>query len=325
MPTDSDLSVTVVVPTRDRADKIDRLIGLLLQGSDPIQLVVVDDSSVDRTPEVLRVWADRDSRLQVVQGTGKHGQSQARLLGANQATGEVLVLLDDDVVPGRGLVAGHLSWHHENTNRVVLGYMPTHVPSPLPRGAFATQLYATEYENHSREFDRDVSTVLTGLWLGNMSIRRDTYIDAFDAGRMPEFPYRHEDMLFGLVLRDMGVEPIFDRSLFAQHFHDRPLPAFRRDSYTQGQGRAAIYRLRPDEVEMTPEEVALSDMPASVRVFVQCTKPKPVRRVAAASLTAAIATAGRLGSRRGELAFARVLRRVDMLAGSRDVLRATEG
>ena len=324
VPTHSDPWVTVVVPTRDRADKIDRLIGLLLDNSDPVQLVVVDDGSVDRTPEVLAGWSAKDSRLLALQGTGKDGQSQARLVGACEATGDVLVLLDDDVVPAAGLVAGHLRWHTPGTNRLVLGYMPTYVPDPLPRGSFATRLYATEYEDHCKGFESDASTVLTGLWLGNMSIRRERYLAAFDAGCMPNFPYRHEDMLFGLILRDMGVEPIFDRSLFAQHYHDRPLEAFRRDSYTQGQGRAAIYRLRPDESIMTPAEFAVSGMPTPVKWFVQSTKPGPIRRVAGIMLSAAITTSGRLRSRRGELAFARVLRRVDMLAGARDVLEATK-
>lgn len=324
MPTQGEPRVTVVVPTRDRADKIDNLLGLLLDTPDPVQVVVVDDGSVDRTPDVLADWATRDSRLLALRGTGRDGQSQARLVGARQATGDVLVLLDDDVVPAAGLVAGHLKWHPAGTNRLVLGYMPTYVPDPLPRGAFATRLYATEYENHCKGFERDAGSVLTGLWLGNMSIRRETYLAAFDAGRMPNFPYRHEDMLFGLILRDMGVDPIFDRALFAQHYHDRPLEAFRRDSYTQGQGRAAIYRLRPEESTMTPEEFALCEIPAPVKWFVQSTKPAPMRRVAGVTLSAAITASGRLGSRRGELVFARVLRRVDMLAGATDVLEATQ-
>ena len=324
MGTHSDLHVTVVVPTRDRAAKVDRLIGLLLDTDQPIQVVVVDDGSVDRTAEVLADWESKDPRVLALRGTGKDGQSQARLLGARRATGDILVLLDDDVVPAPGLVAGHLKWHSPETNRLVLGYMPTFVPDPLPIGAFATQLYATEYENHCRGFDRDVNTVLTGLWLGNMSIRRDTYLSAFDTDRMPQFPYRHEDMLFGLILKDMGVEPIFDRSLFAQHFHDRPLEAFRRDSYTQGQGRAAIYRLRGEEATMDPEKVALNEMPLPVKWFVRCTRPAPLHRLAGTTLSGAIAASGRLGSRRAEISLARVLRRVDMLAGSKDVLEATQ-
>lgn len=324
MPTQGEPRVTVVVPTRDRADKIDNLLGLLLDTPDPVQVVVVDDGSVDRTPEVLADWAARDSRLLVLRGTGRDGQSQARLVGARKATGDVLVLLDDDVVPAAGLVAGHLKWHPAGTNRLVLGYMPTYVPDPLPRGAFATPLYATAYENSVRGFESNANKVLTGLWLGNMSIRRETYLAAFDSGRMPHFKYRHEDMLFGFVLRDMGVEPVFDRTLFAQHYHDRPLETFRRDGYTQGQGRAAIYRLRPGEFNMTAEEYALADMPTPVKWFVRSTKPAPMRRVAGVTLSAAITTLGRLGSRRGELAFARVLRRVDMLAGATDVLEATQ-
>ena len=60
------------------------------------------------------------------------GPNEARRRGCEQATGEVVLLLDADVVPGAGLASGHAAHHAAREGLVVAGPMPVANPSGAP-------------------------------------------------------------------------------------------------------------------------------------------------------------------------------------------------
>lgn len=309
--------VSVVIPTLNRRERIALLLARLLEDDGDHEIVVVDDGSSDGTADALRETADRDPRVVPVIGRAG-GAIAARLTGARQASGDILVLLDDDVMPEPGLVAGHLEHHVGTPDLLVLGYMPTRVPDPLPRGAFATALYAQEYEQSCVRYAADPDSILTSLWMGNLSLPRARFLQAFDEGLMPEFRHRHEDQLLGLVLRDLGLRAVFDRSLLAHHEHTRPLEAFLRDCYENGRGREAVRALYPAVIGRSSEDVYLDGLPAPARTLVAATRNETWRRTALGGLKAGIRGAGAVGARGAELQLARVARKVEQLHGARD-------
>ena len=69
-----------------------------------------------------------DPRL-VVLDLANRGAGATRQAGIEAATGEVVLLLDDDVIARPGLVAGHLSHHLQLEPKLVLGYMPAEYAS----------------------------------------------------------------------------------------------------------------------------------------------------------------------------------------------------
>lgn len=317
-------SVSVVIPTRNRRARLAGLIDRLLADPGDHEIVVVDDGSTDGTAEMLAEYARRTPRVVPVAGPST-GSSGARRAGVERASGEILVLLDDDVMPDPGLVSAHAAHHAGTDDLLVLGYMPTTVPDPLPRGAFATLLYAQEYEKSCLGYAADPDLVLTALWLGNVSIPRRRFLEAFESGRMPTFTYRHEDRILGLVLRDLGVRGVFDRSIVGHHVHSRPLEAFLRDCYENGRGREAIHQLYPDVLPESSEDVYLDGLPGPARSLVATTRREPVRRALVGVLKGGIVAAGAVGSRTGELQLARIVRKVEQLHGARDVESAEAG
>ena len=91
-----DLVVSVVMPTRNRAERVGTAISSVLgQRHQRWELVVVDDGSQDETPAVLAALTDE--RMRVVR-SGGGGVSAARNLGLAAATGDVVAYLDDDNV-----------------------------------------------------------------------------------------------------------------------------------------------------------------------------------------------------------------------------------
>ncbi len=69
---------------------------VVLQSLSSIEIVVVDDASVDATPELLVRMQATDGRIRAIRLDRNGGQGEARNRGARESTGEYLQFLDDD-------------------------------------------------------------------------------------------------------------------------------------------------------------------------------------------------------------------------------------
>ena len=86
--------ISVVLPTRDRRDRLERAIASVVRQTYPNwQLVVVDDGSVDTTPEFLARLDD--ARIRCVRARGL-GICAARNVALGLTAGEIIAYLDDD-------------------------------------------------------------------------------------------------------------------------------------------------------------------------------------------------------------------------------------
>lgn len=88
--------ISVVVPAYNTAQWLPRCLdSILAQTYENLEVIVVDDGSVDDTPRVLREYAHRDSRIvPIIQKNG--GETAARLRGVAEATGEWIGFVDSD-------------------------------------------------------------------------------------------------------------------------------------------------------------------------------------------------------------------------------------
>jgi len=95
--------VSVIVPARDEALHIEQAAKSVLSSCYPeLELVLVNDRSSDDTPEIIRRIADGDPRVKVVTVSelpaGWTGKTHALHLGAEKASGDILVFTDADAV-----------------------------------------------------------------------------------------------------------------------------------------------------------------------------------------------------------------------------------
>lgn len=89
--------VSVIVPTKDRADMLGATIDSVLAQTYPHwQLIVVDDGSQDSTPDLLDRYAQNDERIVVVRHDEARGVAAARNAGLARATGRYIAYLDSD-------------------------------------------------------------------------------------------------------------------------------------------------------------------------------------------------------------------------------------
>ncbi len=98
--TDREL-VSVVIPAKDEEENVRAALATVLaQDYAPLEVIVVDDRSADRTPEIVREVAAEDPRVRLVQverlPEGWFGKPHAVHTGAAEAQGEWLLFVDMD-------------------------------------------------------------------------------------------------------------------------------------------------------------------------------------------------------------------------------------
>lgn len=87
--------VSVIIPTHNRIQLVRRMIGCALgQHLSDLEVVVVDDGSVDGTSEVL--GEHFDPRVRIVRNDSARGEAGARNRGIEAARGRWLAFADDD-------------------------------------------------------------------------------------------------------------------------------------------------------------------------------------------------------------------------------------
>ncbi len=95
--------VSLLVPARNEELNLERLLpSLIVQDYANLEIIVLDDHSTDRTPEILAVFAAKTSRIRMLEGSelpgGWLGKNWACHQLSQVATGEFLVFTDADTI-----------------------------------------------------------------------------------------------------------------------------------------------------------------------------------------------------------------------------------
>jgi GT2 family glycosyltransferase len=113
------LRASVVVRSKDEADRLRLTLTSLACQSVPAEVVVVDDGSTDHTKDVIAQAKDLD--IVAVHNPTSVGRSAASNAGAAAARGDVVLFLDGDTLAAADLVSEHLKKHGETANVIVRG------------------------------------------------------------------------------------------------------------------------------------------------------------------------------------------------------------
>src|SRR5262249_30464297 len=92
--------VSVIIPTRDRADLLSRCVDGVLCRTEysNLELIIVDNESVEtNTLRLFERLIHRDSRVRILHHPGPFNYSTLNNAAAREARGEVLLLLNNDI------------------------------------------------------------------------------------------------------------------------------------------------------------------------------------------------------------------------------------
>lgn len=91
--------VTILIATYNRADLIGEAISSAQQQTyTNLEIIVLDDASVDDTEKIVCAYAEKDSRIIYFKQKTNVGIAQNRNSGLNQARGKYIAILDSDDV-----------------------------------------------------------------------------------------------------------------------------------------------------------------------------------------------------------------------------------
>ncbi len=223
-------TLTVVIPTYNRRERLHRVLVALgdQRGAGQFETVVVSDGSTDGTDEYLA--SERVPIPLVACRQANSGPARARNRGIEAATGELVLFLDDDVVPGPDLVREHLASHRRLGDRaVVIGPMlnpPDHDMSVWVE--YEQAMLAKQYEAMERG---DWSATARQFYTGNASLRRAHLIAS---GGFDTELRRAEDIELALRLASMGLEFAYVPEAAGLHYAERSFESWRQIARAYG-------------------------------------------------------------------------------------------
>jgi peptidoglycan/xylan/chitin deacetylase (PgdA/CDA1 family)/glycosyltransferase involved in cell wall biosynthesis len=199
---------TVIVPTHRRRDLAVRLVrGLDDQEFGDFEVIVVVDGPADETPAALRALETRFP-LTVLEQPHR-GAAAARNRGAEEARGEILLFLDDDMAPHPALLAEHDRSHSEGA-QLVIGHIPLDSESPPTGVAAAVGRWAER--RRARLTTAEGEVPVADLLTGQISVPREAFerLGGFDVAFTRGGLVPGADRDFGYRARKDGLRIVFN-------------------------------------------------------------------------------------------------------------------
>ena len=230
-------AVSVVVPTYNRVARLRRVLDALARQTyppDQFEVVVVSDGSTDTTEAYL---ADATTPFPLRWFSHPNaGPAATRNRGVAEATGELVLFIDDDIIASPQLVARHVEDHRRlGPRHVVIGPMispPDFSMSPWIRWeqAMLTKQYEAldrgDYEATERQF-----------YTGNASVSRAELValGGFDVAFR-----RAEDVEFAHRMGAAGLRFVFDAEAIGFHYAERSFESWLQIARDYGRNEVAF-------------------------------------------------------------------------------------
>lgn len=187
-------SFSIIVPTYQRRDMVCEAVAALsrLSYDGAIEIIIVVDGSTDGTAALL-AQLDCPFPVRVIEQENR-GLAAARNRGAAEASGDILLFLDDDMICEPDLVQHHARSLGEGADAVT-GEIPIH---PNSRPGFITDRLAL-----AAGWKRSQQPSAFDVYGGHLSIRRPVFrqVGGFDED-LHAGEYGGEDLDFGIRLID---------------------------------------------------------------------------------------------------------------------------
>ena len=227
---DSHPTVSIIVPTFNRRDRLKRLLLRLEQAHSAgarFEVVVTVDGATDGTLDMLARLRTGYPLRALTQPN--RGPAAARNRAMAAAHGDVLLFLDDDVVPTEGLIECHRNVHRKHPAGVAIG------PMLAPPGRAMAPWLQWEAATLRKFYDAMATGRKTPtprvFYTGNASVRRE---HALAAGGFDESFTRAEDVELAYRLADRGLRFFFLPAAAVLHEPDRTFQSWLRVPYEYG-------------------------------------------------------------------------------------------
>jgi len=202
--------LSVIINTYERPEKLGRCVESVSRqkNAGPFELIVVDDGGRPDLNAILRLW---ESRMNIRMIRTEHvGRAVARNRGVDEATGQRVLFLGDDVLLQPGCLAVHRSV--TNPDLAVVG------PYPMT-DLTGTDIYKNWAEpNPHPDIDNPQDAGWRFFATGNLSMDREWFMQLGGFDSLFHL-YGWEDLDLGLRFERSGGRLVFDSKAKARHEH----------------------------------------------------------------------------------------------------------
>lgn len=208
-------AVSVVIPAYNAGATLERCLdSLKCQTEKPLEIILVDDCSADRTPMIA---STRD--IHVVSFKERMGPARARNRGAEQAAGDVVLFVDSDVVVPPDLVERIVSLFASDA---AIAAVQT-LYSPVCPAEGLVSRYQNFYYFHALHRMKSSSTATFATWCA--AVRKEVFLESggFNVS-IPEPTVEDEEL--GYEIADRGDRIFLARDLQVTHLASYTLGQF---------------------------------------------------------------------------------------------------
>ncbi len=242
--------ISVVIPTYERPERVARLVASLVAQTLPpadFEVIVIDDGSrVDPRPQIEAV---KHPFPLTIERTPNRGAASARHRGVELARADVVLFLDDDMIPSPALLEEHLHVHATTPRAVVMGALrSSRKVASLP---LFERFHARKLEEFSAQLRASGRNPRGNeLYSGNLSLRRADYLAV---GGFDPALGRSEDMELGFRLERSGAQIRFSEEASSEHDSDHAdLEGWLKSAFTYGVTDQRIARKHGDAPDAGP-------------------------------------------------------------------------
>ena len=263
MPVKRTTDISVIIATYNRMELLPRALAAFgEQRADGMEyeIIFVDDGSSDQSRTTIESAALQSSgRIRCLSIPHSGSPARPRNAGIREATGNVVLFLDDDVVPDADLIQQHWEFHRRNPaeEAAALGelFLPPEAKSD-PMSLFHTFPYDEVRTKERLNY--------LFFWTCNLSLKREFMLRH---GLFDEDPALHplEDMECGYRLCEKGRKLTFLPEARGAHVHKMNPAGVAQKGQRTGRAQVALIEKVPDVALKERFRILSPDM--SIRAY----------------------------------------------------------
>lgn len=243
--------LSVIIPTFNRAPQLERCLDALKnQGlaQEGFEIIVVDDGSNDSTQILLRAKKEEMENLLFFYQKNS-GQGNARNYALEQARGQIVLFIGDDIYATPRFLEEHLKFHQENSEieAACLGLTLWDPSKPVTPFMEWLTHGGPQFAYHQLQVGQEIS--FWHFYTSNLSLKKDFMAhNKFDRDFRG---YGWEDIELGYRLVQRGLKLIYTPSCLAVHDHPMEESSLKDRMFKIGKN-AVLFQKKQPEVNVIP-------------------------------------------------------------------------
>ena len=236
--------VSIIIPTYQRCSSVKRALTTLTDQSfpaDEFEVIVSIDGSEDGTREMVSSFK-AEYKLRAIWNENS-GRASACNRGIQAATGELLIIIDDDMEPEPHFIDAHHAAHHADDRLGVIGAIPIVVEESSPP---TIRYVGTKFNTHLEKISKPGYTIrIWDFYSGNFSIRR---ANLMEAGLYSEdfVDYGNEDVELAWRLRKLGINIVYSPEAKCIQHYEKDFGGLALDTIASGRTSVLLSIKHPD-------------------------------------------------------------------------------